>query len=593
MSVNVTMRNPYMLCVIWALAVAVGLALTSAAAAAQITYLAHIREATDLLRRDLPRQAEEEFAAANLQDYADPQGWLGLGAARLAQGQVDQALEDFAQAAELALKGSTQSRSAVSLTRLGRSVCMIQRGQVMKAREELAALTQADFAAALPALAYAELAAGNREAARAQARLALARFPDDSLALMVLGKVSGAREGIPLMSRAVELCPGSRYAAPLSALALPNNPRTAPATADDKVRVEIEQGPRRRAVVTWLGPEEGIYVTLKFDGEELGMSNAAPHQFGLPRELGPGLHGLVAEVWSDGAVLGRRCMLLPGDVESQPSNHYSDAEYSAALDGLRAALTPIPNRVHLHYSLAAAYAATGQRVRALQNYERVVAMDPGFADARQRLIALCSALGRKGSTREISAVPGSKRICITFDDGPNPLLTERILGILRAAGVRATFFVVGTQARSHPELLRAIASAGHEIANHSYSHDDMARKSAAEVQQELLQTQVAVEDATGQRTRLFRPPGGSRSAEVRAAAAQIGYATVLWSANVGVCAGLPLKRGLARLLGDITPGAVVLLHNGPDETIEVLPGLLAALKKRGYSFVTMSQALGR
>jgi len=594
MGVKVITHRRYMLSVIWVLAAPVGLALSSAAAApAQITYLAHIREATDLLRRDLPRQAEEEFAAANSQDYADPQGRLGLGAARLAQGRVDEALEHFAQAAELAAKGPAQARAAGPLIRLGRSICMIQRGQVMKAREDLLALAQEDFALALPALAYAELAGGNREAARAQARLALARFPDDPLALMVLGQLSPAREGIPLMTRAVELCPGSRYAAPVTALALPNNPGAAAPAADHRVRVQVEQGPPRRAVVTWFGPEEGIYVTLKFDGQELGISNTAPHQFGLPRELGPGFHGLVAEVWSDGAVLGRGCTLLPGDIEGEPPTRYSDAEYGAALEGLRVALTPIPNRAHLHYSLAAAYAATGQRQQALQNYERVVAMDPGFTDARQRMVTLCSALGRKGSTREISAVPSSKRICITFDDGPNPLLTERILGMLRTARVRATFFVVGTQVRAHPELLREIASAGHEIANHSYSHDDMARKSPAEIQQELLQTQVAVEDATGRRTRLFRPPGGSRNAEVRAAAAQIGYTTVLWSANVGVCAGVPLKRGLARLLRDIKPGAVVLLHNGPDQTVNVLPDLLAALKKRGYAFITMSEALGK
>jgi len=575
------------------LAAVAGLVLMpGAAASAPTAYLGHIREATDLLRRDLPLQAEEEFAAANFGDCADPLGWLGLGAARLAQGHVDAALEHFARAAELAAKGSEQARGTVPLTRLGRAVCLVQRGQVAKARDDLLALWQEKFALALPALAYAELASGSREAARAQAKLAFDRFPDDPLALAVLGKLASAREAVPLISRAIKLCPGSRYAAPVTALALPNNPRTAAPETEDRVRVQIEEGPPRRAVVTWLGEEEGIYITLRFDGQELGMSNTPPHVFGLPREFGPGLHGVVAEVWSDGAVLARRRLLLSGDVEGEPANRYDGAEYSAALAGLEAALMPIPNRVHLHYSLAVAYAATGQQQRALQNYERVVAMDPAFADARQRAISLYAALGHKGSTREVSAVRASKRVCLTFDDGPNPIFTERILTLLRAANARATFFVVGMQARAHPELLRSIAAAGHEIGNHSYSHDDMARMRAAEIQQELLETQVAVEDATGRRTRLFRPPGGSRTAEVRAAAAQIGYTTVLWSANIGVCAGLSPKRGLPRLLREITPGAVVLLHNGPDETAEVLPGLLAALKKRGYSFVTLSQALG-
>lgn len=563
-----------------------------AGAPAEVGYLARIREAADLLQRDVPRQAADEFAAASAQDYADPLAWIGLGAALLAQGQVDSALGQFEQAVEIGTEGSEQAGAAGQLARLGRAVCLLQRGQVARAREELRELAQDESARALPALAYAELAAGERDAAQAHAQAALERYPDDPLALAVLGRLSPGRDGIPLLIRALELCPGSRYAAPLTALALPNTPRAENHAEQANVRLEIVEGPPRRAVVTWLGPEDRVYITVRFDGQDLGISNAPPHEFGLPRELGPGFHGLVAEALSDGAVVARASLLLRGEAGGAAANRYDAAEYEAALAGLRSAMVPIPNRVHLHYWQGVASAAAGQRERAVASYERVVALDPTFADARQRLVALVLALGRKGSTREISTVPG-KRICLTFDDGPNPIYTERILKLLRAANVRATFFVVGTQARAHPDLLRAIAAAGHEIANHSYSHDDMTRKSAAEVQQELLATQVAVEDATGRRTRLFRPPGGRRTADLRAAAAHVGYTTVVWSASVGVCAGLSPEKGVRRLLQDIKPGAVVLLHNGPDETPQVLPGLLDALKKRRYSFSTLSEALGK
>jgi peptidoglycan/xylan/chitin deacetylase (PgdA/CDA1 family) len=556
-------------------------------------YLLRLRQACELLRRDVPRQAEDEFICANFQDYAEPLGWIGIGAAQLAQGRVDSAMERFTQASALAANRSEQAQAGGLLARLGRAICLLQRGEVTKGRVELAALSQAGFSAALAPLAWADLECGDRSAAQEHVAQALAWQPDDALALAVKARVTGGVEGVRLMRRALELCPGSPYAAPQSGLALPNPARARSPREVSLVRVEIKYDPDRRATVTWLGQEQPEYITLTFDGREVGLSNTPPHEFGLPRDPGPGTHGIAVEVWGDGVVLGRGGAFLQVQGAGQPPNRYDGAEYAAALEALRSALTAIPNRVHLHYWLAGACAEMGQRQNALQSYERVVAMDPAFADARQRMISLCSALGIRGSTRPLPAVAASKRVCLTFDDGPSPMLTEHILDWLRAAKVRATFFVVGAQARAHPGLLRAIAAAGHELANHTYSHDDMTAKTPAEFQQELLATQVVVEEATGQRPRWWRPPGGRHTQAVRAAAAAIGYTTALWSANVSVCAGLPTQQGLRRLLDEIKPGAIVLLHNGPDETLSILPGLLTALKNRGYTFCTLSEATGR
>ena len=554
------------------------------------SYVTHLRGAVDLLARDLPRQAADEFAAANADDYVDPLGWVGIGAARLAQGHIEAALAAFERATEFAAAGSEQARTVAPVARFGRAVCGLQRGQAEAARDELAELEREGFAWTLPALAYADLAVGDKSAARDRADAALVHFPHDPLALAVLGRALASSQGIAHLREALEACPGAPYAAPLTGLALPN--RAQPAATRELVRVEVSNGAQRRAVVTWLGDARPDYFLLKIDGVPAGMSNAPPHEFGLPRDLGPGPHGLVVEAWADNAVLGRGAVVLPAGSPGTPANRYDGGEYAAAAEALRAALAPMPNRVHLHYWLAAAYAVQGNRAMALRHYECVVALDPSVADARQRLVALCAALGVKGSTKVITSGP-DKRVYLTFDDGPHPMYTERILGVLRKAGVRATFFVVGTQARAHPDLLRAIAAQGHDIADHSYSHDDMTTKSAAQVQQELLRTAVIVADVTGKRPRLFRPPGGKHNAGVRAAAAQVGFTTVMWSADVGVCAGLSPERGLAQLLSDIKPGGIVLLHNGPDETIDILPGLLAALKKRGYSFGTLSEVTER
>jgi peptidoglycan/xylan/chitin deacetylase (PgdA/CDA1 family) len=547
-------------------------------------YLGHVRQGTDLLRRDLGRQAEQEFGAANSDDYVDPLAWIGLGASGLAQGRIEGALSRFERAVELAAAGSPQAQTAVPVARFGRAVCLLQRGQVRAGREELARLARDGLPWVLPTLAYADLAAGDKAAARGRAEAALECYPTDALAMAVLGRTLAEGEGIARLRKAVAACPGSPYAAPLTGLALPNRGR--PGAEKDLIRVDIKEASPRRAIMTWLGDGSPDHLLLRVDGVTLAMSNTPPHEFTLPRKLAPGPHGVVAEAWSGGMLIGRGGTVLWLPAQGPPGNLYDDGEYAAALAGLRAALTPMPNRVHVHYWLAGAYAATGNRAAALHSYERVVALDAGFADARQRLVELCAATGRTGSARAIQEVPG-RWVCLTFDDGPHPMFTGQILDLLREAGVGATFFVVGTQARAHPELLRAIAAAGHEIANHSYSHDDMTTKTTAELQQELLRTQVVVQDVIGKRPRLFRPPGGRHNAQVRAAGAQVGYTTVMWSADVGVCAGISTERGLQRLLADIRPGAIVLLHNGPDETMHILPGLLAALKKRGYKFGTL------
>jgi peptidoglycan/xylan/chitin deacetylase (PgdA/CDA1 family) len=559
-------------------------------AAPEPTYLQRIRSAAELMQSESPHQAEDEFAAANFRDYADPLGWVGLGAARLAQGYVDRARADFAQAADLAAKGSAQAKTAAPLAQLGRAICLLQRGEVKSALVELKALAEEGVAEALPALAYCEIATGDRRAAEASARRALEHDADDPLALAILGRASVRPDGIALMTRVLGLCPDSRYARPVSAWAIPNNPRTPPPAEPERIRIEIKDGQSNRVVITWLGAGEPQYVMLRVDDHDAGISNSPPHQFGMPRELGPGPHGVVAEVRSDAGVIARTGILIWSDAQGAPPDRYDSSDYAAAVQAVRSAMRPVPNRVNLHYWLATAYVRSNNPQAALRNYERVAALDPRFADARQRAVKLCADRGIVGSTQDLTTVRG-KQVCITFDDGPSPVITPRILELLRAAKVRATFFVVGTQARAHPELLRAIAAGGHEIANHTYSHDDMTRKTPAEVQQELLRTQVIVEDVTGQRTRFFRPPGGRRNSEVRNAAAALGYRIVLWSANIGKCAGMSPQKGVARLLQDIGPGAIILLHNGPDETVDVLPGLLSALKQRRYAFATVSEAL--
>src|SRR5690606_17793523 len=125
-------------------------------------------------------------------------------------------------------------------------------------------------------------------------------------------------------------------------------------------------------------------------------------------------------------------------------------------------------------------------------------------------------------------------VALTFDDGPDPRTTPRILDLLERRGQRATFFVIGQKAEAHPELLRRIHAGGHLLALHGYIHRWFyAFLTPTTVQQDIQRTQDAVEAATGTRPVLFRPPVGQASPRTVAGARRAGVAIVGWSTRTG------------------------------------------------------------
>ena len=125
-------------------------------------------------------------------------------------------------------------------------------------------------------------------------------------------------------------------------------------------------------------------------------------------------------------------------------------------------------------------------------------------------------------------IPGE--IALTFDDGPNPAWTPRLLDALAAHNVKATFFLLGSFAQGEPDLVRRIADGGHLIGNHSWSHPDLSRTSSAQIREELRRTSETLAQITGAPTRFFRPPFGARRPAVFRIAREFGLQTVLWNA---------------------------------------------------------------
>jgi len=182
-------------------------------------------------------------------------------------------------------------------------------------------------------------------------------------------------------------------------------------------------------------------------------------------------------------------------------------------------------------------------------------------------------------------------VALTFDDGPWPDSTPKILGILRQERVPATFFLVGQQVRRHPELLQQEVQAGVTFGTHSFSHPQpFDRLSDAAIGQEIDQGLAALTD-NGVRTGLFRPPGGAIAPAVLSNARRRGLRTVLWTVDPADWRrGTRPEQIVQRVLGATGPGSIVLLHDGGGDrsaTVSALPQIIKGLKQRKLAFVTL------
>lgn len=185
-----------------------------------------------------------------------------------------------------------------------------------------------------------------------------------------------------------------------------------------------------------------------------------------------------------------------------------------------------------------------------------------------------------------------KLVALTFDDGPHPKYTEQILGVLEKYGVKATFFVVGTNAERFPELVQKEISMGHEIGNHTYSHPNMKSITYDELQSELTQNEELLFSLTGARTTLFRPPCGEISDSVSSVAEDGIYKLVLWNIDTRDWEHTQKKTIVDKVKKNVKPGSVILMHDfigGESHTPEALPEIIEALLSDGYEFVTVSE----
>jgi glycosyltransferase involved in cell wall biosynthesis/peptidoglycan/xylan/chitin deacetylase (PgdA/CDA1 family) len=183
----------------------------------------------------------------------------------------------------------------------------------------------------------------------------------------------------------------------------------------------------------------------------------------------------------------------------------------------------------------------------------------------------------------------SRSICLTFDDGPHPAHTPRLLGVLKRCRVRATFFIVGRMAERYPDLVRRIAAEGHGIANHSFYHADPSLMSAAEVVKGVRHTNRLLVRLLGTARLVYRPPHGKLSVRKLLGLWLRGYTVVLWSVDpkdYGCHSADELRDSLTRQ--PLRGGDILLLHDWAPYTTEVLPELIERARKQGLEFALVS-----
>ena len=188
----------------------------------------------------------------------------------------------------------------------------------------------------------------------------------------------------------------------------------------------------------------------------------------------------------------------------------------------------------------------------------------------------------------VRTTPGSGRVALTFDDGPNPIWTPVILDILDEYGVRATFFVNGFRVEAYPEVAAEVVRRGHSLQNHGYGHRRVSELSDAGVRREIVLGAVSIFEATGTMPACFRPGWGLSSARIRRVTAEAGESVVLWTIDSHDYAHQSAQGSIEAVLRDLHDGDVILMHDSIGWAArDALPVIIEAVRAAGLEFDTL------
>jgi len=185
-----------------------------------------------------------------------------------------------------------------------------------------------------------------------------------------------------------------------------------------------------------------------------------------------------------------------------------------------------------------------------------------------------------------------KVLAMTFDDGPHPSHTPQLLKMLRDRNIKATFYLVGKNAKAYPNIVRQMVAEGHEIGNHTWTHGSLTSMSDEQIRKELKMSTDAVFEAAGYRPQTIRPPYGAINQRIKEMMyTEFGYPTIMWSVDPQDWRKPGVSVVTSRIVNAAHPGAILLAHDIHASTIQAMPATFDQLLAKGYRFVTVSQLM--
>lgn len=192
---------------------------------------------------------------------------------------------------------------------------------------------------------------------------------------------------------------------------------------------------------------------------------------------------------------------------------------------------------------------------------------------------------------QVKLDPDGKYVALTFDDGPHPEVTPRILESLKKHDAKATFFMLGSQVEYYPSLAKQVMEAGHEIGDHTMNHQDLTLLQPNQISEEIQESSRIIQKATGKIPTLLRPPYGASNDNVTQVATDLGLPIVMWSVDSFDWKSRNAEAINEEVMSNVAPRSIVLMHDIHSTTADALPELLTSLDKMGYQLVTVSQLL--
>lgn len=186
---------------------------------------------------------------------------------------------------------------------------------------------------------------------------------------------------------------------------------------------------------------------------------------------------------------------------------------------------------------------------------------------------------------------GKKLVALTFDDGPDSKVTPQILQALKEFDAKATFFMLSQNVKANPEIAKQVVAEGHEAANHSISHANLNTVGVDKIKSEILDSQSVIEEITGVKPALFRPPFGEFNQTVTNIASESGQAITMWSVDTLDWKYRNANTIYDNIITNTNDGSIVLLHDIHQTTADALPNVLSKLKDDGFEFVTVTELL--